>query len=133
MNNGKIKISKYKDMVVIDLYSHEKVTREDIHWISDSLRKKFKKNQNVIALISGSYNLCSSASEVIAMQKHLIGDAVAFVVQSSCININDLYYAQFSCLKGKNVAYFNELSLAYEWIKQNPDQEVDDSLLGNSQ
>lgn len=122
MNNGKIKISKYKDMVVIDLHSHDKVTRDDIHWVSDSLRNKCKKKQNVIALISGSYNLCSSATQVIAMQKHLIGDSVAFVVQSGCMNINDLYYAQFSYLKGKNVAYFNEMNVAYDWIKQPSDQ-----------
>ena len=106
-------------MVVIDLHSHDKVTRDDIHWLSDSLRNKCKKKQNVIALISGSYNLCSSATQVIAMQKHLIGDAVAFVVQSRCMNINDLYYAQFSYLKGKNVAYFNDMNVAYDWVKQN--------------
>lgn len=109
-------------MVVIDLHSHDKVTRDDIHWVSDSLRNKCKKKQNVIALISGSYNLCSSATQVIAMQKHLIGDSVAFVVQSGCMNINDLYYAQFSYLKGKNVAYFNEMNVAYDWIKQPSDQ-----------
>ena len=69
-------------------------------------------------MISGSYNLCPSATRMIAMQKHLFGDAVAFVILSSCMAINDLYYAQFSYLKGKNVAYFDELSVAYDWIKQ---------------
>ena len=105
-------------MIVIDLYSAEKVTRDDIHWVSDSIRQKYKRKQNIIALISGSYNLCSSATHMIAMQKHLFGDTVAFVIQSSCMAINDLYYAQFSYLKGKSVAYFDEVSVAYDWIKQ---------------
>ena len=118
MNNGKIKIFNYKGMYVIDLYSNDKVTRDDIHWLSDIFRQECKRKQNIIALISGSYNLCSSATHMIAMQKHLFGDAVAFVVQSSCMAINDLYYAQFSYLKGKSVAYFDELSVAYDWIKQ---------------
>ena len=121
MNNGKINISNYKDLIFIDLFSHEKVTRKDIHWLSESLKQNFKRKRNVIALISGSYNLCSSATHLIAMQKHFIGDAVAFVVQkSSGANINDLYYAQFSYLKGKEIAYFNKLTAAYEWIKQKP-------------
>ena len=104
MNNGKIKIKNYKDMIFIDLYSNEKVTKEDIRWLSDSLKQKFKRKRNVIALISGSYDLCSSATKVIGLKKQFIGDAIAFVVQSQGMDINDLYYAQFSCLKGKTVA-----------------------------
>ena len=45
MNNGKIKIFNYKDMIVIDLYSPEQVTRDDIHWLSDSMRQKYKRKQ----------------------------------------------------------------------------------------
>ncbi|MCK5189260.1 MAG: hypothetical protein KAI44_05880 [Methylococcales bacterium] len=120
MNNGKINISNYKDLIFIDLFSHEKVTRMDIRWLSESLKQNFKRKRNVIALISGSYNLCSSATHLIEMQKHFIGDAVAFVVQSSDMKINDLYYAQFSCLKGKDIAYFNKVTDAYDWIKQKP-------------
>ena len=118
MNNGKIKIFNYKDMIAIDLYSQGKVTRDDIHWLSDSFRQECKRKQNIIALISGNYNLSSSATHMISMQKHLFGDAVAFVVQSSCLVINDLYYAQFSYLKGKSVAYFDDVNVAYDWIKQ---------------
>ena len=92
--------------------------RDDIHWLSDSIRQKYKRKQNIIALISGGYNLSSSATHMIAMEKHWFGDAVAFVVQSSCMAVNDLYYAQFTYLKGKSIAYFDELSVAYDWIKQ---------------
>ena len=122
MNNGKIKIINYKDLIFIDLYSDDKVTREDIHWLSDSLKQKFKRKRNVIALISGSYNLCSSATAAIAMKKQFIGDAIAFVVQNSSANINDLYYTQFSCLKGKSIAYFNQITAAYDWVKEKPVQ-----------
>ncbi len=117
MNNGKIKLFNYKDMLVIDLYTHDKVTRDDIHWLSDLLRQQCKRKPNIIALISGSYNLSSSAAHMISMQKYLFGDAVAFVVQSGCMIINDLNYAQFSYLKGKRVAYFDKVSVAYDWIK----------------
>ena len=112
----------YRDLIFIDLYSDDEVTREDVHWLSDSLRQKFKRKRNVIALISGSYNLGSSATAVIAMKKQFIGDAIAFVVNSSGRNINDLYYAQFSFLKGKSIAYFNEVTAAYDWIKEKPVQ-----------
>jgi len=119
MNNGKIKISNYKDLIFIDLYSQEMITKEDIHWLSAALKQKFKKKQNVIALISGSYNLCSSATEILTQKTRLIGDSIAFVVQSNEMHVNDLYYTQFSYLKGKSVAYFNQISTAYDWVKQN--------------
>lgn len=119
MNNGKIKISNYKDLIFIDLYSQEKVTKEDIRWLFLSLKQKFKRKQNVIALISGNYNLCNSATEMLTKKSDFIGDNIAFVVQSSAMKVNDLYYTQFSYLKGKSVAYFNQLSTAYDWVKQN--------------
>ncbi len=122
MNNGKIKISNYKDLIFIDLYSQEKITKEDIRWLFDSLKQKFQRKQNVIALISGSYNICTSATEMLALKSDFIGDSIAFVVQSDEMKVNDLYYTQFSYLKGKSVAYFNQLSTAYDWVKQNSAQ-----------
>jgi len=119
MNNGKIKISNFKELIFIDLYSQEKIDEEDICWLFDSLEKKFKRKQNVIAVISGDYNLCTSATELLAEKADFLGDSIAFVVQSNEMKVNDLYYTQFSYLKGKSIAYFDQISTAYNWIKHN--------------
>jgi hypothetical protein len=117
MNNGKIRISKYRDTILIDLHTQDKIFNQDVFWISRIVKEKFRKKLNVIALISGNYILCEKAKKLIASNKHHIGDAIAFVIPNTNRQINDLYYAQFYFLKDKNVAYFSNIDDAHSWIQ----------------
>lgn len=118
MDKNKFKVREYRDTILIDLYTQEKVNDQDVKSLARNIKKKFSRKLNIIALINGNYILCEKAKKLIASQKHLIGDAVAFVVPNTNRQINDLYYAQFYFLNDKNVAYFSNINDAYNWLKQ---------------
>lgn len=118
MENKKFNVREYRDTILIDLHTKEKVFNQDVKKLSRVIKQNFSKRLNIIALISGNYILCEKAKKLIAGQKHMIGDAIAFVIPNTNRQINDLYYAQFYFLNDKNVAYFSNIKDAYQWLKQ---------------
>ncbi len=118
MSNKKFKVREYRDTILIDLHTKEKIFNQDVKTLSRVIKQKFSKRLNIIALISGNYILCDKAKKLIASQRHMIGDAIAFVIPNTNRKINDLYYAQFYFLNDKNVAYFSNIKDAYQWLKQ---------------
>jgi len=120
-NNGKIRISLFDGIPLVEIYHDGELNLEDALWANHVILHELDvpTNQPVTAIINlvGSYSLSVEAS---VKMEELMKDAfcVAYITHSIS-HENLVQFARDMYLLGKRVESFHSIKDAHAWIKMN--------------
>ena len=120
-DNGKISISMFGGVPLIEVYHNGELNLGDIEWVNNivlhELSPMLKPTMNIIIDRKGNYSL---SKEALANMKELmkVTNCVAYIVYSS-IQENVVRMARSIYLSGKQVETFHSISAAHLWLGMN--------------
>jgi hypothetical protein len=117
MDNGKIRIKRYKQAIICEAYCSDEITLTDIEWFNDSLRKKFSPPFYVIIVKSGDYSISKDAQiHLFNVNKDIA--KVVFVANTQ----QDFQYAESArktYLQNIGISICDSIESAYEKLAEN--------------
>ena len=114
MDNGKLRIKRYKQAIICEAYCSDEITLTDIEWFNESLHKNFPPPFYLVIVKSGDYSISKDA------QIHLFNEnkdiaKVAFVTNTQ----QDFQYAESArktYLQNIDISICDSIESAYEKI-----------------
>ncbi len=116
MDNGKIRLWQYNRTEILEAYSSDEITLDDIDWVLESLHKKSAPPFLIILVRTGNYRLSIEAkSRLLNEDRDLF--KIAYVVkelQNMCHAVG----ASYSYLDKKDVFICDSIESAYMALTQ---------------
>lgn len=112
LDNGRIRFRDYKEAIICELYSNDKICIEDINWSLSVVQTKYTPPVKVIAIKSGNYWISTEAQ--MRMFQGFIEIAKLSIVVTKAEDIRHAKSAEFSFLANMDISITNSVEEAYK-------------------